>query len=137
MAWPTAAKDRGPCRSSRVLSVPIILAGLFVALTACAPQTPREIPVEDAAWFIDLIDEGVAVLIDSRGTLAVVPVGLLPAGAREGMVFDAPDTAPGGTPDCSSGRCTLNAGLAQAENARLAERRDRLLAGDEGGTIRL
>lgn len=137
MAWPLTARSHRLSRRSRGFSVLITLAGVLFAIADCAPETAPSPTPKSALWFIDLIDEDMAVLIDSKGALWTVSARTLPAGAREGMAFDAPDTPSGTSPDCARMRCTFDQGFVQAQIARIAGQRDRLLASDEGGPIHL
>ncbi len=118
-------------------AVAVALAAAIPVLAACCSEPARTPKAAGATWFIDLIDEKAAVLIDPEGATHAVPARALPPGAREGMIFAAPGTPSGLLPDCSLVQCTVDARAARDQRARLAERQSALMRGDSGGPIRL
>lgn len=69
-------------------------------------------------WFVDEIDEGVARLLSGETVLAL-PISALPEGAREGDWV------------------VLSVGLIPPPQTDTEARRDRLVASDPGGPIKL
>jgi hypothetical protein len=95
-------------------------------------------PMPRTLWFIDLIEEASAVLIDPKGALREIPTSALPDGAREGMAFFDLKAAPHEAPDCSRGSCVFEDERAIRERReRIATVRRGLMGGDDGEMIRL